>query len=478
MQLLVTISEVMATPALLVGLVVLVGLLLQKKPADHVIKGTVTTVVGFVLLTAGSDFLQEGALKDFGVLFNCDFNIQGVVPNMEAIGALSTAQYATEVTLVMFWGMVANILMARFGPFPYIFLTGHHTLYMAGLLTVALRITGMGGWQVILAGSLMLGLLMALMPALASREMRRITGGNKIALGHFSTIGYLAAAKTAELAARGRRRRLEREGKPEGLRSTEEINFPSRLSFMRDSTVGIFIVMTAVFLAVTGLAAARFDLAALDISYGEGGYRSWVTYALIQGAKFSGAIYVILAGVRLVVAEIVPAFKGIAKRIVPHAKPAVDCPVLFSYAPNAVMIGFLMSFLGGIVTMAALMGINAWNGSQAVAVIVPGVVAHFFCGGSAGVFANAEGGVRGCIAGSFVHGVLISLLSLSVMPVMGILNLSGTAFSDADFCAVGVLLGNLSSALPDSGVLLLCAACFAAPILWEQAGRRRKKKAA
>lgn len=33
----------------------------------------------------------------------------------------------------------------------------------------------------------------------------------------------------------------------------------------------------------------------------------------------------------------------------PNARPALDCPVVYPYAPNAVLIGFLFSFLGGIV---------------------------------------------------------------------------------------------------------------------------------
>ena len=128
---------------------------------------------------------------------------------------------------------------------------------------------------------------------------------------------------------------------------------------MRDSTVGIFLVMTVMFLIVAGISAARTDLNLLDISYQADGCQHWIIYALLQGARFSASIYIILAGVRLVIAEIVPAFKGIAKKLVPHAKPAVDCPILFSYAPNAVMIGFLMSFLGGLTVMLLLMGINA-----------------------------------------------------------------------------------------------------------------------
>lgn len=64
------VREILSTPALLVGLFTLIGLLIQKKSIDHVIKGTVTAIVGFVLLDAGSQLLQNGALADFGRLLN------------------------------------------------------------------------------------------------------------------------------------------------------------------------------------------------------------------------------------------------------------------------------------------------------------------------------------------------------------------------------------------------------------------------
>lgn len=467
MQMLITIREILATPALLVGVVVLFGLLLQKKKPEQVIKGTVTAIVGFVILSEGSNFLQAGALKDFGVLFNYDFHIQGVVPNMEAVSSMGIARYATDVSMIMFFGMIANLVMARFGPFHYIFLTGHHTLYMACLLAIVLHVCHMSGWQLILAGSLFLGFLMAVMPALVEKEMRKVTGGDRIALGHFSTVSYMIAAKTAALFTK-----KDREKKKKIL-STEEMRFPTQLSFMRDTTVEIFVVMTIMFLLLTGIAARRTDFSTLDISYKTGQYHNWIVYALIQGVEFSAAIYIILAGVRLVIGEIVPAFKGIAKKMVPKAKPAVDCPILFSYAPNAVMIGFLMSFLGGVAVMLILLHWNSVQADQAIPVIVPGVVAHFFCGGTAGVFANSEGGLKGCLIGSFIHGILISLLSLAVIPILGSLNMSGTSFSDADFCAVGIILGNIATHIQYDGMLVLSVVVFGIPILYEVGKKAR-----
>ena len=473
MQMLRIIREILATPALLVGLIVLAGLSLQKKPVDHVIKGTVTTVVGFAMLSVGSALLQNGALKDFGELFRYDFHIQGVIPNMEAVSSLGIQEYAMLVSEMMILGMALNLIMAKFGPFHYIFLTGHHTLYMASLLAVVLATTEMDQWKILIAGSLILGFLMAGIPAMIQKEMKKVTGNDRIALGHFSAAGYLLAAKIG--AAVGNRAVGKQIGKDSGTeaqdnsgKSVEDVHFPAKLSFMRDTTVGIFLVMTVIFLFMAGIAVRRTDLAALDLSYGYIGYQNWIIYAIMEGAQFSVAIYVILAGVRLIIAEIVPAFKGIAAKIVPNARPAVDCPILFSYAPNAAMIGFLMSFAGGIVTMLVLIGFNMIQENILLPIIVPGVVAHFFCGGSAGVFANAEGGLKGCLTGAFVHGIFISLLALAIMPVMGTLNLSGTAFSDSDFCIVGIIAGNLGRVFSGYGMLVLGLLCFGLPIVWEQ----------
>lgn len=48
------IYDVLGTPAILVGLFSLAGLLLQKKSISDVISGTLKTIMGFVILTAGA----------------------------------------------------------------------------------------------------------------------------------------------------------------------------------------------------------------------------------------------------------------------------------------------------------------------------------------------------------------------------------------------------------------------------------------
>lgn len=458
MKILLIIQEILSTPAILVGLMALLGLALQKKPATDIVKGTIKTIVGFLVLSAGANYVQTGSLNDFGVIFNYAFGVNGVVPNNEAIVTTALTEYAQDTAWIMMFGMIANIVLARFSRMPYIFLTGHHTLYMAAMIAIVLTVGGLDGVALIVGGSLILGLTMVIFPAMAQPTMKKLTGIDEIGFGHFSTIGYWFAAQVGKIVGG----KAYEAGK---AKSSEDINFPKWMSFMRDTTVAISITMMAIFLIVCGVACAKPDYAEALASTGLVGYSSWITYALVSGMNFAGGIYVILSGVRLILAEIVPAFKGIADKLVPGAKPAIDCPVVFPYAPNAVLIGFLVSFVGGIVGMLILLGINPSFGNT-LPIILPGVVPHFFCGATSGVFANTHGGLKGCVVGSFLHGLLITFLPVFTMPVMGNLGFASTTFSDADFCGVGIVMGNIAKIVSGTPLLIVCIVLFAAPIVY------------
>lgn len=452
--------ELLSTPSVLLGLVTFIGLCLQKKSVDYIIKGTITTVIGYTLLSVGSNVLQTQALNDFATLISFDFHVQGVVPNMEAVASLGIAQYGTLITQTMLVGMMANLYIARNTKFHYIFLTGHHTLYMACLLVVVLKQSHMASWQIVIAAGLVLGLLMSIMPGVMQKDMVQVVKNDKIAYGHFSVFGCFVASKVASLV------------KDKKKEINKDIQIHPRIGFMKDSTVCIFIVMSIVFLLVTGIAAAQVDLIELNILYDETMYANWIIYALSKSAIFAASIYVILAGVRMMVAEMVPAFKGIAKKVVPNGKPAVDCPIVFPYAPNSMMVGFLMSFIGGIITMFILLGLNYKIGYALFPIIVPGVVCHFFCGGAAGVFSNAKGGTRGCIIGSLVHGIFITILSILIMPMLGMINLSGTTFSDSDYCVIGMLLGKMSSIVSGNLLFIICIILFIIPVIFHRLSKK------
>ena len=435
---------------------------LQKKPIEDIVKGTLKTIVGFLVLTAGSNFLQTGSLNDFGTIFNYAFNMQGVVPNNEAIVSLGLEKFASDTAYIMCIGMIANIVMARFSRLHYIFLTGHHTLYMACMLAVILNVGQLSGPQLWIGGGLVLGLIMVLSPAICQPTMSKITGTDELGFGHFGGVGYWFAAQIGKIF----------KGKS---KSTEETNFPQRISFLRDTTVAIGLTMVIFFTIVTFVAVVVKDgMNDPTISaFFQGETQThWLVWAITKGLSFAGGVYIILSGVRLIIGEIVPAFRGIAEKIVPGAKPALDCPVVFPYAPNAVLIGFLVSFVGGIVGLFILGGIN--KSLVPVALILPGVIPHFFCGATAGVFANAQGGLKGCLLGSFLHGLLITFLPAICMPVMGSLNFANCTFSDADFSVAGIILGNIAQFIQGGGLFVVCIVLYLIPIVYNLVAPKKK----
>ncbi len=405
--------DVLSEPAVLVGLIALIGLIAQKKPVTECIKGTVKTIMGFIILGAGAT-LVVNSLGDFATIFQHAFGIKGVVPNNEAIVSIAQQSFGKEMAMIMFFAMLVNILIARLTPWKFIFLTGHHTLFMSMMVTAILSAGGMSGIPLIAVGSLVVGVTMVLFPALAHPYMKQITGSDDVALGHFSTCSYVLAgwigAKFGNKA-----------------HSSEEVQVPKSLLFLRDTPVAISFTMGIIFLITSAFAGPEF---VASVAKG----KHWFMFSLMQSITFAAGVYVILQGVRMVIAEIVPAFKGISDKLVPNAKPALDCPIVFPYAPNAVLIGFLSSFAAGLVGMVLLYLLG-------LTVIIPGVVPHFFVGAAAGVFGNATGGRRGALLGAFANGLLITFLPVFLLPVLGDLGFANTTFSDADFGVVGILLG-------------------------------------
>ncbi|MBA8760710.1 PTS ascorbate transporter subunit IIC [Staphylococcus schleiferi subsp. coagulans] len=435
------IVDVLSQPAILVALIAFIGLVVQKKPAPVITSGTIKTILGFLILSAGAGVVVQ-SLEPFGKIFQHAFGVQGVVPNNEAIISIALKKYGTTAALIMVFGMLVNILIARFTNLKYIFLTGHHTFYMAAFLAILLTVGQIKGTWTIIFGSIILGLIMAVFPALAQPTMRKITGNDQVALGHFGTVSYWAAGEIGK-CFRGK------------SKSTEEIKFPKGLSFLRESTISISLTMIALYLIASLCAGVGY----VHDKVSDG--QNFLVFSLIQGVTFAAGVFIILTGVRLILAEIVPAFKGISEKLVPHSKPALDCPIVFPYAQNAVLIGFFVSFLTGVLGMFVMFLIGG-------VVILPGVVPHFFLGATSGVFGNARGGVKGAVAGSMVNGILITFLPLLFLPFLGDLGLASTTFSDTDFLVVGIVFGNIVKYLGVIGLTIAIIAIGAIAMFFQK----------
>lgn len=412
------IVDLLSQASILVALFTMLGLIFLKKSINEIISGSMKALIGFILLGAGAGVIVN-SLQPFGQMIEKAFHVQGVIPNNEAIVAVALGTYGTQVSIVTVVSMIFHLMIARFTPLKFIFLTGHHIFYMAAMITVIVSVGGLSGIPLILVSSLANALAMSLSPLLTYWAMPKIVGPeNHIALGHFSNITYSISALIGKLIGKG-------------SPSTENLKIPKELSFLRDNILTIALTMSILYIGAALAAGADF---VETLSAGQ----QYLVFALIQGVTFAAGVSIVLSGVRMVIGEIIPAFKGISEKFVPNAIPALDCPVVFPYAPNAVIIGFLCSFAGGLAGLAILYTIGG-------VLIIPGVVPHFFVGATAGVFGNALGGRRGCIFGSFVNGLLLAFMPVALLPILGELGFANTTFSDGDFVGVGIIIGTIAN---------------------------------
>ena len=441
------VNEILSVPAYLIGIITAVGLIALRKSTGQVIGGALKATLGFLLISAGAT-LVVSSLQPLGVMIQGAAGTQGVVPTNEAIVGIAQDQFGGQVAWLMILGFAISLLLARFTPLHYVFLTGHHTLFMATLLTIVLATSGLPAVTVVVVGGVLLGVVMVALPAISQPWTKRITGDDSIAIGHFGTLGYIASGITGRFVGGAK------------SRSTEDLKLPESLRFLRDSMVAtalsmvlMYVIVSLVYLARAGQDTA-FQAFADDTGAGAAsGVGNYLMMGVTQGLSFGVAVAVILFGVRTILGELVPAFQGIAERMVPGAVPALDAPIVFPFAQNAVLIGFISSFVAGLAGLAVL---SLWLGPAFGWVLVlPGLVPHFFTGGAAGVYGNATGGRRGAIAGGFVNGLLITFLPALLVRVLGSFGEENTTFGDADFGWYGILLGNAAKLGTVWGVVVM-----------------------
>ncbi|WP_010280774.1 PTS ascorbate transporter subunit IIC [Bacillus timonensis] len=445
-----TFAEIITTPAITLGLVALIGLLLQKKGLSGIIKGTVKTILGVLILGAGAGLIVTSLLP-FATMFEEAFGLTGVVPVDEAvIGALIEAvkEISRMTSFILLFGFIVNIILARITPFKYIFLTGHMMWIMAGALAWAFYDLGVSEANGIIYGSIIQGIVLVTLPAISQPIVRKIIGNDNIAYGHLTTTGVVASAYVGKLF-----------GNKE--KDSEDIKMPEKLDFFKDTAVSVSLVMLVIYV-ITALVAGPKVVEPLS------GGQNYITFSVLNSLGFAAGVLVLLQGVRMFLGEIVPAFRGIALKLVPGAKPALDCPVIFPYGPNGLMIGFLSSVVGMVIGMliATLFG---------TVVPLPSIIGGFFTGGIAGIFGNALGGRRGSMVSGFTYGLILTIPVALFYPLFGLepYGIEGLAFLVPDGIIVLALIKLFFSLnIPIIGFGLLIIAFIIASVIFKRKSKQ------
>lgn len=406
-------TAVLSTPAVILGLIAATGLLLLRKSSSDVIKGTLKTLFGFIILQQGSNIIVSG-LVPFSTMFTSAFNLTGVVAEDNALVAAVQTVLGKETAFILVFSFLINLILARITPLKYIFLTGHMMFSFAGTMAITLDQMGINGWPAIAIGSVIQGISMIVFPAISQPFVRKVANTDDVAFGFWGSSWISLSGWVGGVTG-------------DKSKSAEDIKVPRSLDFLKDMSVLMGIVMVIIYL-ITAAFVDKTQM--LEISGGQNIY----LFAILQALTFVAGILVLLQGVRMFLGEIIPAFKGIGEKLVPGAKPALDVPIFFSFAPVSVTIGFLSALVGGLLTTLI--------SSMLPVVVLPSVIGLFFMGGAAGVFGNAAGGRRGAVIGGFFLGFTSSLLVALAYPLidLGRYGVQGLWFASPDAIIVVILM--------------------------------------
>lgn len=377
-----------------IAIIAMLGLVLQKKSGSDIIKGTVKTFIGMVILTQGVTILSTSIAplsNGFTELF--------ALPNAKPIGDFNAflGEWGGHVGLIMLLGFVLNILIARFTRFKTIFLTAN-ILYWYPMLFIGVAVENKLNTvaMFVLAIILYIGVI-TIMPHVMRKYVKELTGQDMFTIGHTTSIFCLLGVAIGSFFGKKEKNVLQ---------NTEKINLPKKLDFCKDTTLVSGLAITLVYLIV----ALFMDAQTKEVIFAG---QPFVTVAITNGMTFAAGMLILLQGVRMMLAEIVPAFKGIAMKLAPGSVPAMDIPLIFPYGANALLIGFIIAASVNIISIFAL----GASGMISVA-LIPLMVACYFDVAPACIFANKRGGIKAVITTAVIGGVMLTILCAISIPMV------------------------------------------------------------
>ena len=405
-------KQIFGQPFMLMGIVVFIGYCSMGEKISKSLMGAVKASIGVLVLGIGSgglitnfnkviDIIREGrGLKGAG-LNTYPTMVEGFEKMDKVLGAGIGASWGIYTLLLAF---ILNIILVYYNKYTKIksvFLTGNVMLVQAGISTYLVwRYFNLSAIPTIIIASVVTAIYWGIFSTLLIKPTNEITNSN-FTVGHQQMFMCWIAYKTGKFF-----------GNPE-KDNIENKKLPPLLNIFQDNVIATAFIML-VSLGILFVVMGKENIALLKSKeyLNQMGLKNNFIFLIWESFILTSYIYVLLAGVRMFVGELMASFKGISDKILPGAVPAVDCAATFAFSPTAVILGLVFGTIGQVVGLLLLIIFKF------PIFIIPGFIPLFFDNATVSIFANKYGGWKASVVLVVLCGIVQILgsgLALSLL---------------------------------------------------------------
>lgn len=403
-------SNILTQPAYMIGFIVLIGYMLEKKPIYESLAGFLKATIGYMILMVGSGGLVNSfrpiltGLKD-------RFHLTATVidpyfgQNAVTDGVMKTfGRSFGDVMILLLIAFVFNIVLVRFSKYTKlraVFTTGNVQVQQAatGFWILLFAIPSLGRIEVLLVMGVLLGLYWAVGSNMTIKPVQELTDGGGFAVAHQQMFGIALVAWLSDKMQTSSKKKSDVKTK-----RLEDYELPGFLRIFNENMVATAILMFMFFGIIMVVLGRPYFNELFITSKGATGLAkdgSFFFYILTTSLGFAVNLAILQLGVRTFVGELTESFTGISDTILPNSVPGIDVAATFAFGEqNAVTIGFLFGALGQFLVIGALMLFHSPT------IIIAGFIPLFFDNAVFGVIANNRAGAKAAMILPFFSGII------------------------------------------------------------------------
>lgn len=434
-------NQIFTQPFLLMAIVVFIGYTAMGQKLSKSLIGACKAAIGILVMGLGSGPLSTNfgnlltVLKESTGLQGAGLNTYtAMTASIARIDAVLGDGVGTSWALYcLLVGFIINIILVALRKYTHIkaiYLTGNCMICQCGIsVFLVWHFLGTSPVVTILIAALLTALYWGIFSTMLIEPTKEITGGANLTVAHQNMLMDYVSWKIAPKLGDAKVDDIEKKKLPEGL------------SFLQDSVLATLLVMfisTAVIMLISG----SDGLARMHELFTAGGaYKNPVIFLIWISVTLTANIWVLLAGVRMFVSELMMSFKGISEKLLPGAVAGVDCAAIYGFAPKSVVFGFLVGTVGQLIAVALLVIFKS------PIVLIPGFIPLFFDNATVGIFANKFGGWKALVIICFVNGLIQIFGSALVVAMTNLTWWQGVSDYSTIWLAVTFILKTIGSAL-------------------------------